>query len=126
MADRTWMSQAACKDALVEWNDFFPERRLGYPAPDVPEHIKPICLGCWVREECLEWALDNDEEGVWGGMTKKQREAIARPFRRAKCPGCLSTRLANERSLQTCMDCGVSWKATKGTVASQTATGTAA
>lgn len=122
MTDMAWMEQAACKDTPVEWIDFFPERKPGDPPEKVPEHIKRICAGCVVREECLVWAIDRDEEGVWAGTTKKQREALDRPFRRAKCPACLSTQLGNERTVQTCMDCGLSWTATKGTVVSQALT----
>ena len=36
-----------------------------------------ICHGCPVRAECLHDALDsNAPAGVWGGLTRKQREAL--------------------------------------------------
>lgn len=39
-----------------------------------------ICQGCLVRTECLEYALREDmRDGVWGGMSRKQRLALVRP-----------------------------------------------
>ena len=29
-----------------------------------------------VREDCAEWALERDESGIWGGMTKQERRAV--------------------------------------------------
>ena len=35
---------------------------------------KKICADCPVRDECLEYALANKEEGgIWGGLTHNQR-----------------------------------------------------
>lgn len=28
---------------------------------------------CDIRAECLAWALENDERGIWGGKTDTQR-----------------------------------------------------
>jgi WhiB family redox-sensing transcriptional regulator len=37
---------------------------------------KLFCLPCPVRAECLGWAMDHHvEEGVWGGMTERERRA---------------------------------------------------
>lgn len=38
-----------------------------------------ICMGCPVRTDCLQHALDHQEwHGVWGGMTEEHRKTIAR------------------------------------------------
>lgn len=38
---------------------------------------KLFCLSCPVRTECLAHALDQRiEEGVWGGMTERERRAV--------------------------------------------------
>jgi WhiB family redox-sensing transcriptional regulator len=35
------------------------------------------CASCVVRDECLQFALDNgDEFGIFGGMTAEQRGAL--------------------------------------------------
>lgn len=37
-----------------------------------------ICSGCLVRDECLRWAVDNREQGVWGGTTDAERRVMRR------------------------------------------------
>ena len=38
---------------------------------------KRVCAGCEVRDECLAYALDNNERfGVWGGLSERQRRAL--------------------------------------------------
>lgn len=41
-----------------------------------------LCYGCPVTVECLEYALDNNETGVWGGTTTNQRHNFTRRGRR--------------------------------------------
>jgi WhiB family redox-sensing transcriptional regulator len=43
------------------------------------QRAKAICGLCPVRQECLEWALQvNEEHGVWGGTTPLERRKIRR------------------------------------------------
>lgn len=42
------------------------------------EQSKKVCQGCSVINECLEYALDNNEHGIWGGTTDKDRRHIKR------------------------------------------------
>ena len=36
-----------------------------------------MCLTCDVRDECLEYALGNDERfGIWGGMSERERRKL--------------------------------------------------
>lgn len=65
--------------------------------PDLfyPEEAKParaakaLCSGCPVREACLQWALDrNDHNGVWGGLTGKERKARQRELGARACRTC--------------------------------------
>lgn len=46
---------------------------------------KAVCAGCQVRTECLIWALDHYERGVWGGTSDDDRYTI-RTGRRMKDP----------------------------------------
>lgn len=69
--DVRWTKQAACEDAETDW--FFatgasPESRAA----------KRICRSCNVREECLEFALENDMYGIWGGLDDRERAALQR------------------------------------------------
>ena len=37
-----------------------------------------VCNGCKVRKECLDYAIANNEHGVWGGKTERQRRLMIR------------------------------------------------
>ena len=66
-----WQADALCSQTDPE--AFFPEK--GGSTRDA----KRICTQCTVRDECLEFALDNDERfGIWGGLSERER----RKFRR--------------------------------------------
>ena len=42
-------------------------------------NAKAICRGCSDRLKCLQYAIDNNEDfGVWGGHTVRERRQIAR------------------------------------------------
>ncbi len=69
-SDRNWDKQAACKGQDTEL--FYP------PQGAAGAQALGFCMRCSVREECLEWALERQEYGVWGGTTEFQRRAIRR------------------------------------------------
>jgi WhiB family redox-sensing transcriptional regulator len=48
---------------------FFPE---GYSL--AMRDALSTCARCQIREACLEYGL-NEEHGIWGGMTERQRRA---------------------------------------------------
>ena len=69
-----WRELAACRDS--EPNLFFPVGTTG-PALDLIEEAKAICAECTVREECLMYALEtNQEAGVWGGYAEDERRRL--------------------------------------------------
>jgi hypothetical protein len=69
-AAQTWMRSAAC--ACVDPEIFFPAT-----SRQSATEAKQICSGCPVKAECLEYSLVNEEEfGVWGGLTEKERRQI--------------------------------------------------
>jgi WhiB family redox-sensing transcriptional regulator len=39
---------------------------------------KSFCSTCDVRGSCLEWAINREEFGVWGGTTARERAAMRR------------------------------------------------
>ena len=42
-----------------------------------PTAAKKVCASCAVRQQCLDYALDNREAfGVWGGTTVRDRERL--------------------------------------------------
>lgn len=68
--DLAWQTRAACGKA-AEPEQFFPEG--GRPSN---RGKKKFCAGCPVREQCLDWALVHEEQGIWGGLTEKERERL--------------------------------------------------
>jgi WhiB family redox-sensing transcriptional regulator len=69
--EHSWMQDAKCLDADPE--AFFPEKGGS------TREAKRICAACSVREECLEYALANDERfGIWGGMSERERRRLKR------------------------------------------------
>lgn len=54
---------AACQ--FLEGRLWFPDKETG---GQMPEIVKRICDGCDIKEDCLQYALDNGEVGVWGGV----------------------------------------------------------
>lgn len=64
-----WREQGLCRQ-------YDPDTFFGKTTPDVHE-AKRICRGCPVREQCTQFALDNDERfGVWGGLSQKELRAL--------------------------------------------------
>lgn len=66
-----WMASARCLDA--EPDTFFPEKGGS------TREAKAICADCPVRDDCLEYAMANDERfGIWGGMAERERRRLKR------------------------------------------------
>lgn len=77
-----WRGGAACRE--VEPSLFFPVGVTG-PAEVQIVAAKAVCGRCEVREVCLEFAVQtNQEYGVWGGMDEEERRAIRRARRAAR------------------------------------------
>lgn len=72
----TWRDLARCRgvDPLV----FHPVNE------DDADEAKAICALCPVQEACLEYALDaREKDGVWGGLTARERRRVIRRRRRS-------------------------------------------
>ena len=66
-----WAHAAKCLHA--EPDTFCPEKGGS------TREAKRICTGCPVRDECLEFALANDERfGIWGGLSERERRKLKR------------------------------------------------
>ena len=66
-----WQADALC--AQTDPEAFFPEK--GGSTRDA----KRICTTCDVRDQCLEYALQNDERfGIWGGLSERERRKLKR------------------------------------------------
>ena len=66
-----WRDLAACRDSDASL--FFPVGTTG-PAVQQTENAVAICNTCVVKEDCLQYALEtNQESGVWGGYAEDDR-----------------------------------------------------
>ena len=69
--DDQWQERALC--AQTDPEAFFPEKGGS------TREAKRICLGCEVRDVCLEYALAHDERfGIWGGLSERERRRLKR------------------------------------------------
>ena len=70
-----WMPKAPC------WNADNPD--LWYPEPGDRTSgriAKRICQQeCRYKAPCLTWAVKYKEPGIWGGLTKTEREGLSLP-----------------------------------------------
>jgi WhiB family redox-sensing transcriptional regulator len=67
--EESWRQDALCAETDPE--AFFPEKGGS------TREAKRVCVGCPVRMQCLEYALDNDERfGIWGGLSERERRRL--------------------------------------------------
>jgi WhiB family transcriptional regulator, redox-sensing transcriptional regulator len=102
---RLLKERGECKDE--PWELFYPR----YDSPSSTAAAIAICDRCPVKPECLEWALQHDEEGVWGGTSEATRRSLKRPRTRTKCITCGSPNVISDvaEKNEFCTDCGLSW-----------------
>ncbi|HEU0257569.1 MAG TPA: WhiB family transcriptional regulator [Microbacteriaceae bacterium] len=66
-----WQADALC--AQTDPEIFFPEKGGS------TREAKKICEQCPVRQQCLQYALQNDERfGIWGGLSERERRRLRR------------------------------------------------
>jgi WhiB family redox-sensing transcriptional regulator len=64
-----WSDSAACMTQDPE--HFFSETSKSIQA------AKQLCSTCTVKVDCLDYALENDEQfGIWGGLTRHERNRL--------------------------------------------------
>ena len=63
--------EAKCRG--VDPDLFYPKRGDNYSV----SQARLICNKCNIEDECLQYALDNNEKfGIWGGTSPRQRGKI--------------------------------------------------
>ncbi|MGQ0805315.1 MAG: WhiB family transcriptional regulator [Actinomycetota bacterium] len=73
----SWREFARCRG--VDPEVFYPVS----DDDDAADEAKSICALCPVREACLEYALSTREKnGVWGGLTERERRRVLRRRRK--------------------------------------------
>lgn len=66
----TWTRSALCAQIPMAEDEFFPEPGR------TPATARRMCSMCPVQAECLAEAILNDEQwGIWGGLSRRERNA---------------------------------------------------
>ena len=72
----SWQQHANCKTAPTDM--FYPPpEELKLTVAEMRERAaeaRVICDECLVKRECLDYAIENETDGFWGGMTPRQRQ----------------------------------------------------
>ncbi len=75
-ADYTWRTGAICRDTDPDL--FFPVGTTGYALVQI-DRAKQVCDECPVCDDCLQYALDtNQDSGIWGGTSEEERRQMRR------------------------------------------------
>ena len=75
-ADYEWRDDAICRDTDPDL--FFPVGTTGHAVVQI-DRAKQVCTECGVSRECLDFALEtNQDSGIWGGLTEEERRVIRR------------------------------------------------
>ena len=69
-----WRELGACRDS--EPDLFFPVGTTGIAAIQIRQAVA-ICATCSIQDECLQYALEtNQEAGIWGGYPEEDRRRL--------------------------------------------------
>ena len=75
--DTSWVRKAACREK--DTSMFFPGRGDSQSM----NAARKVCADCPVIDDCLAYAIRTDQEfGVWGGKSIREREAMRAVIRR--------------------------------------------
>ena len=75
-ADDSWRDRALCRETDPEL--FFPIGTTGQALLQI-DRAKQVCDECPVKIECLDFAIEtNQDSGVWGGTSEEERRDIRR------------------------------------------------
>lgn len=81
-------NDAACKGkaGFGGYDDlFFPTGDSSVAAEGQIKRAKSLCNDCSIKEECLEYAVENNvKHGIWGGLTERQREKYRNGLMRSR------------------------------------------
>ena len=71
-----WRDHALCSGTDPDL--FFPVGTTGHAVVSI-DHAKRVCAQCTVTSNCLDFALEtNQDSGIWGGLSEEERRQIRR------------------------------------------------
>lgn len=81
-ASYDWRTDAICRDTDPDL--FFPVGTTGNALVQIAR-AKEVCGECPVHEDCLQFALEtNQDAGIWGGTSEEERRAMRRAITAAR------------------------------------------
>jgi WhiB family transcriptional regulator, redox-sensing transcriptional regulator len=77
-ADYSWRKGAICRDTDPDL--FFPVGTTGNALVQI-DRAKEVCYQCPVKVDCLDYALEtNQDSGIWGGTSEDERRVLRRQY----------------------------------------------
>ncbi len=69
--------QAACREAGIYTDLFYSvEEERSIMQYEYINSLRTICAACPLWKACLTYAFENEDYGVWGGLTSVERVAL--------------------------------------------------
>lgn len=77
-AQYAWRKHALCRDTDPDL--FFPVGTTGQALVQI-DRAKDVCDECPVKADCLDFALEtNQDSGIWGGTSEEERRKLRREY----------------------------------------------
>ena len=74
--------QAECKRLELHTDLFYDiEEQRSVDAYDHINSVRSVCLSCPIWKDCLTYAFQHENYGMWGGMTSQERASIDQPLK---------------------------------------------
>ena len=74
--------KAECKRLEIYTDLFYDiEEERSVNAYDHINAVRAICVSCPIWKDCLAYAFQNENYGMWGGMTSQERASIDEPLK---------------------------------------------
>ena len=74
--------KAECRRLEVYTDLFYDiEEQRSVDAYDHINAVRAICVSCPIWKECLTYAFEHENYGMWGAMTSQERASIDEPLK---------------------------------------------
>lgn len=74
--------QAQCRRMEIYTDLFYDiEEQRSTDAYDHINAVRAICVTCPIWKECLTYAFENENYGMWGAMTSQERAGMSDPIK---------------------------------------------
>lgn len=51
-------------------------QKNAFDKPNASQVVRETCWKCPMYDWCLSWGIENDEQGIWGGLSRGERRTI--------------------------------------------------